>query len=163
MGCVTLLQARGARPYMEDRHCIVTALKPSTTHQDSSALLFLDDCSSSPQQVLAEQPQQPAIPSSLQDGVERCYAAIFDGHNGAGAAETAGGWLSLLRLMLCTALKADGVTDDKKMCWLRLCSPKGPGCGSVNFCMESLRMCQRGGHSCCACEVEVHSQLGCLN
>lgn len=129
MGCVTLLQARGARPYMEDRHCIVTALKPSTTHQDSSALLFLDDCSSSPQQVLAEQPQQPAIPSSLQDGVERCYAAIFDGHNGAGAAETAGGWLSLLRLMLCTALKADGVTDDKKCAGYACVAQRGQAVG----------------------------------
>ena len=29
-------------------------------------------------------------PSVMHDGVERSYAAIFDGHNGAGAAETAG-------------------------------------------------------------------------
>jgi hypothetical protein len=26
----------------------------------------------------------------VHDGVGRCYAAIFDGHNGAGAADTAG-------------------------------------------------------------------------
>lgn len=52
--------AKGRRPYMEDRHTIVSSLLPlSSTH----------------------------VP--LQDGVPRSFAAVYDGHNGAMAAEHA--------------------------------------------------------------------------
>lgn len=53
-------QAKGMRPYMEDRHTIISSFQPST----SSGHL-------------------------IQDGVFRAYAAVFDGHNGASAAEHA--------------------------------------------------------------------------
>ncbi|KAL4428565.1 hypothetical protein ABPG77_008877 [Micractinium sp. CCAP 211/92] len=51
-------QAKGMRPYMEDRHTIVSSFQPRTT-----------------------------TGSTVQDGVYRAYAAVFDGHNGASAAE----------------------------------------------------------------------------
>lgn len=53
-------EARGARPYMEDRHVIIASFCPQSS---------------------AGQP--------LHDGVHRSYAAIFDGHNGERAAEVA--------------------------------------------------------------------------
>eukprot|EP00242_Pyramimonas_sp_CCMP2087_P016246 CAMPEP_0198225132 /NCGR_PEP_ID=MMETSP1445-20131203/99786_1 /TAXON_ID=36898 /ORGANISM="Pyramimonas sp., Strain CCMP2087" /LENGTH=233 /DNA_ID=CAMNT_0043904539 /DNA_START=673 /DNA_END=1371 /DNA_ORIENTATION=- len=49
-------QARGSRPYMEDRHTIVTSYLPEAT---------------------------------AADGVPRSYFGLFDGHNGARAAEMA--------------------------------------------------------------------------
>ncbi|GIL80760.1 hypothetical protein Vretimale_9141 [Volvox reticuliferus] len=59
--------ARCARPYMEDRHCIVQCLRPLSSSG------------------------QP-----LQDGVQRCLAAIYDGHNGTRAADTAAARLHML-------------------------------------------------------------------
>ncbi|BDA43649.1 Protein phosphatase 2C homolog 3 [Coccomyxa sp. Obi] len=53
-------QARGARPYMEDRHTIVANYSPTATG---------------------------GLPDS--DGVLRSYAAVFDGHNGSQSAEEA--------------------------------------------------------------------------
>ncbi|PSC75687.1 serine threonine phosphatase [Micractinium conductrix] len=51
-------KAKGMRPYQEDRHTIVSSFQP---------------CTSTGQPV--------------QDGVYRAYAAVFDGHNGASAAD----------------------------------------------------------------------------
>ena len=55
-------QARNQRPYMEDRHTLVSCLRPLT---------------------LSGQP------AGGDDGVPRCWAGVFDGHNGARAAEFA--------------------------------------------------------------------------
>jgi len=92
-----MAQARGARPYQEDRHCIVTALKPSSSHAagDGSGEPAHWNGSSSVVQN-GQYEQQPAVVGLTHDGVARCYAAIFDGHNGAGAAETAARQLHLL-------------------------------------------------------------------
>ncbi|KAI8463922.1 MAG: phosphatase 2C-like domain-containing protein [Monoraphidium minutum] len=67
--------ARGLRPYMEDRHCVVASM-----------------------QLLAAAPGggAQAGPPLPPDGVPRSYAAIFDGHNGAGAAELAAARLHVL-------------------------------------------------------------------
>ncbi|KXZ41809.1 hypothetical protein GPECTOR_276g723 [Gonium pectorale] len=62
-----LASARCARPYMEDRHCIVQSLRPLSS-------------SGAP----------------LQDGVQRCLAAIYDGHNGTRAADTAASRLHMM-------------------------------------------------------------------
>ncbi|KAL4434407.1 hypothetical protein ABPG75_000848 [Micractinium tetrahymenae] len=51
-------QAKGMRPYMEDRHTIVSSFQPRTS-----------------------------TGQAVQDGVYRAYAAVFDGHNGASAAD----------------------------------------------------------------------------
>ncbi|GFR41712.1 hypothetical protein Agub_g2462, partial [Astrephomene gubernaculifera] len=59
--------ARCARPYMEDRHCIVQCLRPLS-----------------------------ASGQPLQDGVQRCLAAIYDGHNGSRAADTAAARLHMM-------------------------------------------------------------------
>jgi hypothetical protein len=87
---------------MEDRHCIVTALKPSSTaaaaghdshghtSSDGTAAAAADGSPSLTPPHDQQQQQHHVTTGVVQDGVERCYAAIFDGHNGAGAAETAG-------------------------------------------------------------------------
>lgn len=62
-----MASARCARPYMEDRHCIVQCLRPIGSGG------------------------QP-----LQDGVQRSLAAIYDGHNGTRAADTAASRLHML-------------------------------------------------------------------
>ncbi|KAI3439041.1 hypothetical protein D9Q98_001451 [Chlorella vulgaris] len=53
-------QAKGMRPYMEDRHTIINSYEPRTS-----------------------------LGKAVQDGVFRAYASVFDGHNGASAAEHA--------------------------------------------------------------------------
>ncbi|KAG2486043.1 hypothetical protein HYH03_015250 [Edaphochlamys debaryana] len=62
-----MASARCARPYMEDRHCIVQCLRPLS-----------------------------ASGQPLEDGVPRCLAAIYDGHNGTRAADTAATRLHML-------------------------------------------------------------------
>lgn len=53
-------QAKGMRPYMEDRHTVINSYQPRTSSGQT-----------------------------IQDGIFRAYAAVFDGHNGASAAEHA--------------------------------------------------------------------------
>ena len=88
---------------MEDRHCIVTALKPASTAAAAAgaaagsnelataangvSALVAGTAGYTSMQGHLEVQQRPSV---MHDGVERSYAAIFDGHNGAGAAETAG-------------------------------------------------------------------------
>ncbi|KAF6257052.1 hypothetical protein COO60DRAFT_44238 [Scenedesmus sp. NREL 46B-D3] len=98
--------ARGHRPYMEDRHTIITALNPATAQQAAAAL----EAAERPQAAAAAAAaagddsataangsgRQQQHASVAHDGVGRSYAAIFDGHNGAGAAETAARKLHLL-------------------------------------------------------------------
>ncbi|GBG00547.1 serine threonine phosphatase [Raphidocelis subcapitata] len=67
--------ARGLRPYMEDRHCVVAAMQLLASSDGNGA-----------------QAGAP-LPS---DGIPRSYAAIFDGHNGAGCAELAAARLHVL-------------------------------------------------------------------
>ena len=61
-------QARNQRPYMEDRHSLVQRLRP-----------------------LSATGGQLAGAAAADDGVERSWAAVFDGHNGSRAAEEAAG------------------------------------------------------------------------
>ncbi|WIA44540.1 hypothetical protein OEZ86_007274 [Tetradesmus obliquus] len=88
--------ARGHRPYMEDRHTIITTLNPATAQQAAAAL----DAAEHPAAVggddAAANGREQQHAAVTHDGVGRCYAAIFDGHNGAGAAETAARKLHLL-------------------------------------------------------------------
>jgi hypothetical protein len=81
---------------MEDRHTIITALNPATAQQAAAAL----DAAEHPEVAAAGGEDAAAngagsgreqqLAAVTHDGVGRSYAAIFDGHNGAGAAETAG-------------------------------------------------------------------------
>jgi hypothetical protein len=77
---------------MEDRHTIITALNPATAQQAAAAL----DAAEHPEAAAqgsddaAANGREQQHAAVTHDGVGRCYAAIFDGHNGAGAAETAG-------------------------------------------------------------------------
>lgn len=73
-------QARCARPYMEDRHVLVSHL----------ALLGPGGA--------------PLASSGSDDGVERSLVAVYDGHNGSRMAEAAAGRLHKL-LAADTALK----------------------------------------------------------
>eukprot|EP00879_Flechtneria_rotunda_P000997 GHRR01001131.1.p1 GENE.GHRR01001131.1~~GHRR01001131.1.p1 ORF type:complete len:866 (+),score=406.00 GHRR01001131.1:371-2968(+) len=105
-----IAQARGARPYMEDRHTIITALNPASTAAAAAALDAADNpssaigsSSSGGKGSSSGDAPAPAATGSRNgtvhqhyDGVGRSYAAIFDGHNGAGAAETAARKLHLL-------------------------------------------------------------------
>lgn len=93
--CHCNLQARGHRPYMEDRHTIITALNPSSAA--AAAALAADDISAAAAVAAANgNNSSESAAAAVHDGVGRSYAAIFDGHNGAGAAETAGRYESLL-------------------------------------------------------------------
>uniref|UniRef100_A0A383WM94 PPM-type phosphatase domain-containing protein n=1 Tax=Tetradesmus obliquus TaxID=3088 RepID=A0A383WM94_TETOB len=87
--------ARGHRPYMEDRHTIITALNPATAQQAAAALDAAEHLAAGGDESAANGREQQHA-AVTHDGVGRCYAAIFDGHNGAGAAETAARKLHLL-------------------------------------------------------------------
>ena len=74
---------------MEDRHTIITALNPATAQQAAAALDAAEHLAAGGDESAANGREQQHA-TVTHDGVGRCYAAIFDGHNGAGAAETAG-------------------------------------------------------------------------
>lgn len=75
---------------MEDRHTIITALNPATAQQAAAALDAAEHPAAAGGDDAAANGREQQHAAVTHDGVGRCYAAIFDGHNGAGAAETAG-------------------------------------------------------------------------
>ncbi|GAB4815687.1 hypothetical protein N2152v2_002733 [Parachlorella kessleri] len=87
--------AKGMRPYMEDRHTVVASLFPLSS---------------------------TGVP--IQDGVARCFAAVYDGHNGALAAEHAADRLHTL-LASETALRTctgDGPPSTQRQEAERMCA-----------------------------------------
>ncbi|CAK0781692.1 hypothetical protein CVIRNUC_005447 [Coccomyxa viridis] len=89
--CFGVSQARGARPYMEDRHTIVANFQPSG-----------------------------AAASALDAGVLRSFAGVYDGHNGAQTAEEAAARLHMLlaeeRGFASCAGKGTGAEEGEAMC-----------------------------------------------
>ncbi len=103
-------QACGARPYMEDRVTIIAALRPLSS-TPPAATASATSSSHAPRPYESSGPwvsygsetagagpgsNGSALESAGSggvalppDGVLRSYAAVFDGHNGAGAAEIA--------------------------------------------------------------------------
>ncbi|EFN51693.1 hypothetical protein CHLNCDRAFT_139942 [Chlorella variabilis] len=122
-------QAKGMRPYMEDRHTLINSFQPRTSSGQA-----------------------------VQDGVFRAYAAVFDGHNGASAAEHAADRLHHEEERVAAALVHSFEAVDKEiMMRCRLEGTKGGATGLVVLrignqlyaahCGDSRAVMSRGGEA----------------
>ena len=124
-------QARGMRPYMEDRHCIVASMQLLSNALDGGA-----------------QPGPPLPP----DGVPRSYAAIFDGAQRARACQTSATCLVQGSMPLIPV----GQPRPNRPCCFRLAVLRTEPCSpllSQATTVPVLRIWQLRGCMCCSLRI----------